>query len=247
MATRQAVGFWRGFSSLFGAMGWLLSRPGAWPYALVPALVFAVLEASFAVAAFYLLLPYARVELAHGELMPTWGEKLASFGVFGLSLVLGWFLSLSLAPILSAPALERLVGKAERELGAAPRQELGFFQELWCGLGAFVVGASVVLPLVFLLFLLDFVPGATVVVTPLKLVLGALGVAWGLFDYPLTLRGIRARDRFLFMRQHLSAVLGFGAAFSLLFWLPCLGLLILPVGVIAATQLYWQIQRAPAC
>jgi len=244
MVARQALGFWRGFSSLFTAMGWLLARPGAWPFALVPALVFGVLMTVLSAAAFYFLLPYARVELARWELMPTWGEKLASWGVFGVALVLSWFLSLSVAPMLSAPALERLVGRAEQEVGAPPRRELGFLAELWCGVSAFVVGSSVVLPLVVLLFLADLIPGATVVVTPLKFLLGALGVAWGLFDYPLTLRGIRARDRFGFMMQHLPAVLGFGTAFSVLFWLPCLGVLMLPIGVIAATHVYWDIQRA---
>ena len=80
--------------------------------------------------------------------------------------------------------------------------------------------------------------------SPLKLLLGALGVAWGLFDYPLTLRGIGARQRLRFMSQHFAVVLGFGSAFSLVFWLPCFGLLMLPVGVAAATQLYWEIERA---
>jgi uncharacterized protein involved in cysteine biosynthesis len=89
-----------------------------------------------------------------------------------------------------------------------------------------------------------FVPPLAVVITPLKLLLGALGVAWGLFDYPLTLRGIGARQRFAFMKRHFTVVLGFGSAFSLLFWLPCVGLLMLPVGVAAATRLYWEIERA---
>ena len=65
-----------------------------------------------------------------------------------------------------------------------------------------------------------------------------------LFDYPLTLRGIGSRERFRFMSRHFSVVLGFGCAFSLVFWLPCLGILMLPVGAAAATQLYWEIERA---
>ncbi|HYP86774.1 MAG TPA: hypothetical protein VEQ59_01435, partial [Polyangiaceae bacterium] len=79
---------------------------------------------------------------------------------------------------------------------------------------------------------------------PLKLLIGALGVAWGLFDYPLTLRGVGALQRLAFVRRHFSAVLGFGVAFSLVFWLPCFGILMLPVGAAAATRLYWQIERS---
>jgi uncharacterized protein involved in cysteine biosynthesis len=45
------------------------------------------------------------------------------------------------------------------------------------------------------------------------------------------------------MRRHFSAVLGFGAAFTLVFWVPCFGTLMLPVGVAAATALYWAALR----
>jgi hypothetical protein len=37
-------------------------------------------------------------------------------------------------------------------------------------------------------------------------------------------------------------VIGFGTAFALLFWLPCCGIVMLPVGVAAATRLVWEIQ-----
>jgi uncharacterized protein involved in cysteine biosynthesis len=150
-----------------------------------------------------------------------------------------------LAPAFSAPALERLVGLVEDELGAPARAPLGFFAELGCGLRSMLFSLSLTLPLVLGLTLLEMLlPPVAVVATPLKLLLGALGVAWGLFDYPLTLRGVRARERFSFLVQHFSVVLGFGIAFTLVFWLPCFGILMLPVGVIAATRLYWRIRGA---
>jgi uncharacterized protein involved in cysteine biosynthesis len=58
------------------------------------------------------------------------------------------------------------------------------------------------------------------------------------------LRGIGARQRFQLMKRHLGLVLGFGTAFALVFWLPCCSVVMLPVGVVAATQLLWQIERA---
>jgi hypothetical protein len=40
-------------------------------------------------------------------------------------------------------------------------------------------------------------------------------------------------------------VLGFGLAFALVAAIPCCGvLLMLPLGVVAATQLLWEIERA---
>jgi uncharacterized protein involved in cysteine biosynthesis len=81
------------------------------------------------------------------------------------------------------------------------------------------------------------VPGAIVVTLPAGLLLTSLLVAWGLFDYPLTLRGFGFRARLDLLAQNFGAVLGFGAAFALVFWLPCVGVMLLPVGAIAATRL----------
>jgi uncharacterized protein involved in cysteine biosynthesis len=90
------------------------------------------------------------------------------------------------------------------------------------------------------------VPPVSLVTTPLKLALGALGVSWNLLDYPLTLRGIGARERIAFVKAHAATALGFGAAFTLSFWLPCCGILLLPVGVAAATELFHTLTRQPS-
>jgi hypothetical protein len=47
--------------------------------------------------------------------------------------------------------------------------------------------------------------------------------------------GARARVRV--MRANAASILGFGSAFALSFWLACCGILLLPVGVAAATEL----------
>ena len=44
MAKAQRLGFWRGFSAPFGAARRLFGLPQAWPWLLVPALVFVLLE-----------------------------------------------------------------------------------------------------------------------------------------------------------------------------------------------------------
>jgi uncharacterized protein involved in cysteine biosynthesis len=131
-------------------------------------------------------------------------------------------------------------------LGAPARAPLGFLDEFFCGLRSALVSSAVTVPLIIGLTLLELVfPMAAVVATPLKVVIGALGVAWSLFDYPLTLRGIGARKRVALMRRHSSVVLGFGAAFALVAAIPCCGALVmLPLGVVAATQLLFEIERA---
>ncbi len=245
MASQQVVGFGRGFVVLFGAARRLLGMPRAWPFLIVPALVFLLLEAVFIGLSWRFVKPWAGEYLAGVSWLPNALAVGASWLVAALAVVLGWLVAVFLAPVLSAPALERIVGITEADLQAPPREPLGFFAEFWCGARALLLSLAVTLPVVLALSLLELlVPPLAIVITPLKLLLGALGVAWGLFDYPLTLRGMGTRQRFAFMSRHFAVVLGFGSAFSLVFWLPCLGLLVLPIGVAAATQLYWEIERA---
>lgn len=239
------LGFWRGFSSVFGALRSLLRLPAAWPYALVPALVFLVLEAGIVLGAWRFVQPWVDAKLSDagsGGLREI-GAVAASWVSVALVGALGWLISAFLTPPLSAPALERIVAVVERDLRAPERVPLGFLAEFWCGLRSLLLSVAVTLPLLLALTLLElvFAPLA-VVTTPLKLLIGALGIAWGLFDYPLTLRGVGARARWALVWRELPVVLGFGAAFALLFWLPCCGIVMLPVGVTAATRLLWEIQ-----
>ncbi|MEI9951880.1 MAG: EI24 domain-containing protein [Pseudomonadota bacterium] len=245
MAKRQILGFWRGFVAPFGAARRLLGLPQAWPWMVLPALLFLLLEIAFVSLSWRFLRPWVSEQLARVDWLPDALALGASWLVAALAMVLGWLLAMFLAPMLSAPALERVVSLTEVELHAPPRAPLGFVAEFWCGARALLASLAVTLSLVLALSLLELLlPPLVPVILPLKLLLGALGVAWGLFDYPLTLRGIGARQRFRFMSRNWAVVLGFGCAFSLAFWLPCLGVVMLPVGVAAATELYWEIERA---
>jgi uncharacterized protein involved in cysteine biosynthesis len=248
----RAAGFGRGFVAPFRAAGLLLQTPRAWPLSLVPPLVFGALEVLFVVLAWRHVRPRVRsavadaawLEWLHFEALRELVPQAASVGAVVLVAWLGWRLAGPAAAALSAPALERLVGVAEADLRAPARPPLGFLSELGCGARSMLLGLALTLPLELALTLLElFLPIVAPLTTPLKFVVGALGVAWGLFDYPLTLRGMRARERFGFMMQHLTVVLGFGVAFSVLFLVPCFGTLMLPVGAVAATQLYWTIVR----
>lgn len=249
MRDARLVGFVSGFAAPFGAVRTLVLMPRAWPFALVPAAVFLLLEAAFIGVSWEYLKPWAvaRAQGLDAGFMTHWLSSSAGLVAVLVSALVGWFAAALLSPVLSAPALERLVGLVEQELKAPAREPLGFFAELACGVRSQLFSLSLSLPVIVLLTLLELVvPPLATVATPLKLTAGALGVAWGLFDYPLTLRGIRARERFGFIMQHFSVVCGFGFAFTLVFWLPCFGILMLPVGVIAATRLYWQIRAGAA-
>jgi uncharacterized protein involved in cysteine biosynthesis len=219
----------------------------------VPIVVFILFETTCVYASLRFVKPWLDTVFTVGD---DWGgalrwvlTKLAVagswLGTLG-AVVLGWLLSLLLSQPVSSPALERIVAIVERDLSLPARVPLGVLTEFWCGLRATLVSCAVTVPLIIGLTLLElFFPVTAVVATPLKVLIGALGVAWSLFDYPLTLRGVGARKRVALMRRHLSLVLGFGAAFALVAAIPCCGTLVmLPLGVVAATQLLSEIEGA---
>jgi len=226
-------------------MGLFARTSQLWPWALVPTIVFLVLVGAFGSLGMFVARPWLL------ELLPestnTYGRLPSDIAGFGFGLVvvvLGWFLSLILAGPLSAPALERIVDVVEQELGAPPREPIGFVRELFCGFRALLGALAIGLPLLLLFWLAEMLfPPLVVLTLPLHGALSALLVAWGLFDYPLTLRGVGFRERLRLMRANLPAALGFGVAFSLVFWLPCCGVVLLPLGAAAATRLTLSLRR----
>jgi uncharacterized protein involved in cysteine biosynthesis len=230
--------FWLGFRTLFSGFRRLARLPQSYPFALVPAAVFLILETGFVFLSVRILSPWVRDELAGQSTLRNAGAEALSWLSVAIGTLLGWFVAALVTPPLSAPALERIVGLVEADLNAPARAPLGALREFWCGLRASTLGLALFVPPAVLLTLLELLaPPVTVVTTPLKLALGALSVSWSLIDYPLTLRGVGAGARVAFMRANAGSVLGFGSAFALSFWLPCCGILLLPVGVAAATEL----------
>jgi uncharacterized protein involved in cysteine biosynthesis len=159
-----------------------------------------------------------------------------------LAALMGLLLALLVVPQLAAPALEGLVALRERALGVGARPERGLWFTVSCGVRAQALGLALFGPVLVVAWVLNLMlPAATAVITPLTWLCTMGIVAWNLFDYPLTLRGIGARRRLVFLKRHLATCLGFGAAFALLFWVPCFGVLMLPIGVVAATEVVWSL------
>jgi len=231
---------------VFSGAGFLLRSPRSWPYAIVPALVLLLLTGLFA---------WGAIAVVSSTLHAWVGEPDSSWGRLGVSVlawvgyllgaILGLLVALAITPPLSSPALERIVELEEQEIGAPPRAPMSMLEEIWCGLRAQAFAAAFAVPLLGVLWVVEiFVAPAVVVTVPLKLLVTAFCLAWNLFDYPLTLRGIRMRERLRLVLAHKGAALGFGLGFALLFWFPCFGVLMLPVGVAGATRLVWQIMDA---
>jgi len=236
--------FTTGVGTLFRGFEFLIRTPTSWPYAAVPAALLSALLALLTWSTIELVFPSIASRMP--ESSSRWGQTawlgasgLLTLGVF----VVGVFVALALTPPLAGPALEKIIGLRERALGVAPRPALGFWSEIWCGFRAQIFALIWVVPILGVLWVAELlVPVAAVVTVPLKLVVTSLAVAWNLLDYPLTLRGVRMRERFLLFKRHKAASLGFGAAFALVFWIPCgCQIVLLPVGAAAATDLVWQL------
>jgi uncharacterized protein involved in cysteine biosynthesis len=236
-------GFSAGFGGVFSGFGFLVRTPKAWPFALVPALILVALAA---------LLSWGGVTLARSAIEGWVGSPESWYGRAGASVlswlgailaaIMGLLIAMAITPPLSAPALEHLVSLQEKELGVPARTSIGILNEIWCGIRAQAFAAMFAVPILGLLWVIEllFAPAAFVTV-PLKFLVSALCLAWNLFDYPLTLWGVRMRERFGLIMKYKRATFGFGLAFALLFWLPCCGILMLPVGAAAATRLIWRL------
>jgi len=244
VSSPQSPGFSAGVRALFRGVSYLFGTPQTWPYACVPALLLVLLLGAAGWFTAWWVLPAIQAALPTGE--SSFGQVvwrgtswLLVVGVF----LLGASLAFALTPPLSGPALERLVALRERSLAIPERPPLGWWSEIWCGFRAQVFALIAVVPVLAALWLLELLlPPVVVVTVPLKLIVTSLALAWNLLDYPLTLRGVRMRERYLLFSRFKGACLGFGAAFALLFWLPCgCQIVLLPIGAVAATELVWQL------
>ncbi len=233
-----------GFSSLWFAFRFLLTSPRSLPYAIVPAIVLSMLVTISVAISVWLIRPWAESWIGTDaqSTLAQWAGAALGWIVAILAGLLGLLVSLALASPLSAPALEKLVLHAEERLQVPSRPESGFFKEMWFGLKAQVFAILFAVPILLLLWIVDLLfPPAIVVTLPLKLLVAAFSLSWNLLDYPLTLRGVRMRDRLRLFRAHKLATLAFGVGFAVLFWLPCFQVVMLPIGVVAATRLVWQL------
>ncbi|MET0412622.1 MAG: EI24 domain-containing protein [Polyangiaceae bacterium] len=237
---RDRVGFTDGVTSLGRGFAFIAARRSTWALAAVPVLVFTLLALVLGWFAVVHIGPWL------GNLVVPEAESALGTGIkigvrwlgSALSGYVGLLLAALLAPPLSAPALEALVRQQETALGMPPRPSHGFWRELVTGFSAQLLALGVTVPLLGVLWITALLaPALSPFVLVFKGLVVAAAVAWNLFDYPLTLRGVSASERTAIVRRYSGATFGFGLAFAALFWIPCAGIVLLPVGVVAAARL----------
>ncbi len=239
------LSFRQGLAAPWQAAWFLLRTPRAWPLALVP-LACALLVAGLLFALAAAFLPGALERWLPPGASPYGDAGRWALTLLGLLAALAFALvaSLLLAQPLASPALERLVRLYDASIGRpSPDGNAPFWVSAGRSLRASLFGLAA-MPILVALTIVDLlVPGAFLVLVPLKIFLSGFFLAWDYLDYPLGLRGWRARDRVAWAMHHRPALLGMGASLALVLLVPLAQLFVLPVGVLAAAWLY---QRAPA-
>lgn len=234
-----ATGASRGLASTLSGIRFVVLRPRSWPKAAIPAVVasllFVLLAGGGGAAAW-------RATAGLREGVPGY---LVSVLLLVVSVAVAGVLALSLAQPASSFALDDLSRMREVSMGGAARVDDGaVWPTMWRSLRVTLAGLAVSAPIIVALALVSaLVPPAAVVTVPLKFVVSSLVIAWDLLDYPFGLRAMGVRARLAWMREHLGAVLLFGASTGALLLIPLLGLFVLPCGVVAATELVVRVER----
>lgn len=226
--------------ALLWAASFLRTTRRSWSAAAVPACIALTLSGIFGAIAVQQLSPWVANAVAPMGETWRWLWHIVRWLSIALGCYAGLVASLLITPALSGPALERLVRLTEESLDVPPRPAQGFWFELICGLRAQVFLAVITVALALGLWIVGLIlPWLSPLIVALQaLVLGG-AIAWNLLDYPLTLRGVSYRARWAVARRNPTTILAFGLPFAALFWIPGLGIVLLPVGVVAATQVLW--------
>jgi CysZ protein len=250
-ASSRAPSFRDGARALAAGAHFIVTRRDCWLPSAVPCLVVALVAVPLCVFAIGDVGPWLADKLLPDT--ASWyargAHALLRWGASAIAVYAAFWLALLSAPVLSAPALERLVRKQEAALGVPARQARSLWFELWCGLEAQLGALLLSVPLWIVYWLASaLLPGAALLLVPLQLLPLALTLAWNLLDYPLTLRGVRARARFALLFRQPAAFLGFSLSLAAVVWIPGAALLLLPAGVVGATRLAsrWGPEAPPA-
>jgi CysZ protein len=234
MEHSKPLTFLDGVRAYWAGLRFIALKPSNWPLALVPALVALTLSAG----SFAGLYSLSRTWLVSGATEHPIRAALLSVLVAIVCLLVSVVLGFALAQPISGFALDGLARRKEAELGLRAADSVSAASQFWRSLRVTLFALCASLPLLAVLSVLTLlVPPAAVVTIPLKIVVTSFAIAWDMLDYPLAFRGMNVRDRLTFCTQHKAAVFALGLFGSASLLVPGLGLLLLPMGVVGATQL----------
>src|SRR5262249_4176481 len=152
-----------------------------WPFAIVPVVVTLVITGGLASLAIGVLPAKITAWIGATSVLGTIGVWILKVVSVVLSVAAAALLGFAFAQPLSGVALHRIAGAVEAKLGAPAWPKTGFLDDVKKSLQSVGVAYLFGLPILAVLFLVNFAfPPASVVTVPLKLVVVALLIAWDL-------------------------------------------------------------------
>lgn len=239
--------FSNGFFAPFQGIGYLGRNPGLLKYALPPALLTGLI-----LALLYSLVVGYTGDLVGGIwtqpdgvawysqwlLLPLWYILYAS--IFVVMMLLGTGLGYVASLPIAGPLNELLSEKVEAlETGfEAPFDLMVMLRNMLTTVLHVVAFGLLQLSIWLLASLLNLIPVVGQVITiGVTFITSPLVVGFVPFDYPMTLRLWRFKEKLGFMRRHFALFFGFSVASFLFLYIPFLNLLFLPACVVGATLL----------
>jgi len=230
--------------AFFGGIGFVVSRPGVWPYAAVPVFVLCTLTLGLGVLGLWGSWHFVSGLVSGASAWAEAGRWVLEVLIGSVVLVTAVLAGFAFAQPLSGFALEAISERQQVALGGTPHPKPKFFANMRRSVAVNLLGLAVGVPLFVILTIIELAaPPAAVVTWPLKLIVSALMLAWDLLDYPLGLRGVSVGARLSFFGRNFWALLSFGCLGAVVLLVPGLGLLLLPFGVAGATRLVLWTER----
>ncbi|MBF0196140.1 MAG: EI24 domain-containing protein [Planctomycetes bacterium] len=215
--------FTKGFFCLGTALRFVLTHPSVWPFMILPFLC----SASFFVGMAFL---WGNIQGSLISYIPPgyWWSWLVWFcEVFSwvfFAFISSYLFSL-VGMILATPFNDFLCVKVLKMRDLKNIREPGLWEGAVESLKEVLKSTGV--KLVLFIFTL-FIPGLSIVLFPCF-------IAWDYFDYPWSHKTVGLRAKFSLIRLQPLTFLGFAFSFSLLFAVPFLGIILMPLAVVGAS------------
>ena len=232
----------------FRGARFLLANRGLKRYAILPLIFNVILYGVASMVFMYFLWNWNVYEVAWDFLGPigrwlsavvNWMGWLVKLVVAAVALAAAFFTFTAVGMALASPLNDILSEKVEvTYLGGAEKISLPFrFTATAALLSLGDSLRNLVRQLFFTVLVLPFLLIPVVGFVPLFLV-GGYFAGFGFLDAAMARNFLRPRHKRLLSRRHFWEIVGFGAAMQAMFAVPFLGMLLMPVGVVAGTLLY---------
>lgn len=229
-----------GIRAVFGGIGFIVTTPRIWPHAAVPMALLLLMACGLSALGIWggNQLTNALLGENEGIWSKTGSWTLAVF-LWIVALLVAMLVALLLAQPFSCFSLEAISLAQERALLGRETAVPSLLFSLLIALSVTVVTLIVGVTGYTLLFLVTILfPPAAIVTVPLKFLFGSCLLAWNFIDYPLSVRGMGVWRRLGWIFRNFEEFSVFGLTWGLLlFLIPGIFLLILPMGVAGATRL----------